>query len=1174
MSNLDIIAQSTPVKLAWLLEIAGLPYRYYCGAAPDEETIPGMEIAYTDLPLIVDTPTQFAGRLNPTEPSFSIDSARVSLAFQQGKERVDSDPVVVFLKRDHPSKTFAAQLTESVGLFEPTVADPLYLKVDRDLSELPIDEEFGTLFYIHQEPFLVTEFLGDNPDPTSATAYRLKAIARGARDSLGLLRAPIREHIVSPLINNYPIVQYKHCANWRGRFCKLRYAPLDMKGRRIGELNSKGEINSDYSDYVWGFIDLSPSQEQGKKTIAINIQPHYSKNNSKLAAAGGVALTTGEHYFHQVETVEGADDWHGAATTILVGLELGQGTVGTNLEYWIKARANNFDDPNLNEGGDSELTVNDSDTTETWQKLYDTDAGDAIGLFHPRKARTLSRSFSRWVQYIDSFDVIAGHNSIDFELGYILENDIPDGTIFTNAYGLEYKANITLDLLMEADIPLAENQPISTIPWPGSVNIFQAGDNKNTGVDGGWLDVSFLEDGKFKIIPNEDTVFGVLSSNGEDDFKLLGRTPFTMGSGRPIVNTPALIWGYDIYPAETELISPAIGGVYTNRDDEQVSLFGNPLDIIPKWSTLWYPIIPYGEDTFAWRPLSNRDRRVNHSTDEGEGQTGGYTLDTVSNAGRKSLAWGMPAKSTSGDEYECYVAKGFAQEGERYILVDEFISVDSGSVIITWAEPSKFDRVTGEVIRLRQEQRTVSVESIEAISSITGSDKYLIKTTQPLRFSFGDWTDIDEEVWTNSGLDKQGPVIAPGNIPKEADIATFLTYLYTDPNGLGWPTDYLNTDSLNVLQERLLPHFGGDIWTLPFYANKLEVNKIVEGILLLAGCQFALEINADGIQQASIRPADEQLALFATSELSRQLISPLPQTDKDDRLVNTTTINYRFNSDGEPSEQQTKITNIDRDGLSSVDFEPRGRTIDVHGFDQAFIESSESIIVQSLKDSSIQMMRKWSLPRTLWKFSVPLSDGIRSLLGATILVTSDLLEGYDVTNLDSGIIRQPGIVLEQKIDFNKAEVSLVVSSYPGSNATGYNAGFYGIPSILDPTKTLVIPEEAARAFSQSNFEGQVVYDAALFAPQAFDYEVSVAPVHKPDEFISTTITGVGEAFDGSWTITFDDIILHPDDANETFAYRVSPLGYDEDIGFLVLLAFFADASGRLGADNARGNTWL
>lgn len=276
--------RSANSRRSFVLEIAGVPVRYYSGTAPTAKTVPNTAgvLSYADRPGIVNIGTisasyDVAGGVADFSP-FSIDIAI--------RDPLDEyDPVNVLGRTGSKGATFASQVLSTVA--SSTAGGSMTIETDASGLTYP------RLMCIGDEAIWATA-------AGAVAPYTLTYTVRGSAGTLP------QRHVADTVTGDVPLLTSEACF-FRGRRVVL-YAHAERPTGGHGDL----------VEVMRGFIESAPSMTDDATVMTLSVQPITALLDQSVGSADAKAgLVHGWHYFSRerndlmhVQSVDYDTDWY------------------------------------------------------------------------------------------------------------------------------------------------------------------------------------------------------------------------------------------------------------------------------------------------------------------------------------------------------------------------------------------------------------------------------------------------------------------------------------------------------------------------------------------------------------------------------------------------------------------------------------------------------------------------------------------------------------------------------------------------------------------------------------------------------------------------------------------------------------------------------------------------
>lgn len=253
---LDELQRRQGVRPAWLLEIDGIPQRFYSGDPPASTAIPaGYSAVFANIDVSVGE-----SKIDQRKAIVEDGAASVTLTVTRGS---GIDELLLRLRADR-EVSLASTVIASTGATTVTV--------NEDISGWPATG----VIWVGQE----------------AMAYSARTLVSPFQFTInagdrGYYGSQVQEHTVDANQNWFPKVS-DACIAWRGRRARLKVAA----GRRMGQTPT-----ADYLTEVSGFIDRTPTKS-GQQEIQLTIVPDTARLERKIGGDAAVTrLQQGWHAF-------------------------------------------------------------------------------------------------------------------------------------------------------------------------------------------------------------------------------------------------------------------------------------------------------------------------------------------------------------------------------------------------------------------------------------------------------------------------------------------------------------------------------------------------------------------------------------------------------------------------------------------------------------------------------------------------------------------------------------------------------------------------------------------------------------------------------------------------------------------------------------------------------------
>ena len=265
MSRADI--REKEIAYAWLLEIAGLPHRYYSGQRPPAKSIGWGGVEYTDLPFLASIGSQTA-EYSALGGVAEMGGMTVTVKSSQGTEPA-YDPAVVLMRNGRRMSSRAVRLAETLP--HDNVAVDVVL--NRDVAGWPT---IGgrEVFHCGVET-LVAQGGTDTSPPRFIAADR------------AMLGTRVDEHIYDAALGWQPWVT-SEIVTWKGRRVRLLRAAIT--GAPL--------VEDDYEEVLRGELDRPP-QRATNGSVQVGLAPLTVALKKKV---GGDSVITGLVTTHHLYT--------------------------------------------------------------------------------------------------------------------------------------------------------------------------------------------------------------------------------------------------------------------------------------------------------------------------------------------------------------------------------------------------------------------------------------------------------------------------------------------------------------------------------------------------------------------------------------------------------------------------------------------------------------------------------------------------------------------------------------------------------------------------------------------------------------------------------------------------------------------------------------------------------
>lgn len=265
--------QGNQWRLAWLLEVGGVPYRWYGGppgCAPPSVNAFGAT-PYVDTEAVTSVSRQ-TSRLNELGGISDIGGVTVTLA-SRGAYATAGDPASVLMRTGARGVASGAKARLAGSIEHGASVSGGVVYVDRSLGSWPT---FGgqLLFHIGQECFI--------GGATASGPDRFTGCSRAA------IQSRVSTHIYDadrgriPWVTAYPTA-------WRGRFARLR----------VAYVTGKALVDGDYYEVLRGIIDTDPAMAEDGLSVTVHLAPLTAV--LKTGVGGDDQVTRLVHGWHQFE---------------------------------------------------------------------------------------------------------------------------------------------------------------------------------------------------------------------------------------------------------------------------------------------------------------------------------------------------------------------------------------------------------------------------------------------------------------------------------------------------------------------------------------------------------------------------------------------------------------------------------------------------------------------------------------------------------------------------------------------------------------------------------------------------------------------------------------------------------------------------------------------------------
>lgn len=275
MSLTDL--QGNSWRLAWLLEIGGVTYRWWggpVGSTPPTTAVPGLALLnYTDIEAIppggIGTQADQLAELGGVSKVGGLSVRLIS----RGSVAGAGDPAAVLMRTGvrGVASTERAKLVQTIEHATSVSGSTIY--ADRSVMSWPAAAANRYVVHIGQETFVAT---GRSTGPDRFTgATRGIAQTRYAQHTYDPDRGQI------PWMTAYPV-------SWRGRFARLR----------VAYVTGKALVDGDYYEVLRGIIDTDPDLSDDGLSVTVHLAPLTAVLKYQVGGDQSVTrLVRGWHYF-------------------------------------------------------------------------------------------------------------------------------------------------------------------------------------------------------------------------------------------------------------------------------------------------------------------------------------------------------------------------------------------------------------------------------------------------------------------------------------------------------------------------------------------------------------------------------------------------------------------------------------------------------------------------------------------------------------------------------------------------------------------------------------------------------------------------------------------------------------------------------------------------------------
>lgn len=256
------------VRLAWLLEISGVPVRYWAGQAPPAKSIGWGATDYVDIEAI--DATRIGQQVDSLDELGGLgEMGAVSLSLASAGPLADTyDPRVILCRAGPKGAAWSSRLMETLPHALGALAS---VEVEDDPATCPmLGGQY--VFHIGQECFRATG--------VAVGPYRFTGVNRAA------LGSRPQEHLTSARLGFSPLV-YSDAVTWRTRRAVLKAAAIT--GAPL--------VDADYVEIIRGFLDRSPTLAADGLSVQLEIAPLTALVESATGSARSTGLAQGWHRF-------------------------------------------------------------------------------------------------------------------------------------------------------------------------------------------------------------------------------------------------------------------------------------------------------------------------------------------------------------------------------------------------------------------------------------------------------------------------------------------------------------------------------------------------------------------------------------------------------------------------------------------------------------------------------------------------------------------------------------------------------------------------------------------------------------------------------------------------------------------------------------------------------------
>ena len=264
-------------RWAFLLEIGGLPYRFYSGKAPPTAQLYGLEGSLAEQSYFKDVNAitnigDLTASLDTLGGIAEYSSINIKLASDPQSAAL-SNPSIIFSRLGQRAASFVARVVQTIPFDEVPdgVVDPLIIRVDKDMSDLV----YPRFIHVGLETFYA---FGADED---ADGFYVEVSKRALNNTVKGV------HNANVLTGDFPFLYTDEIVAWRSRRCVLKAAEIYNVG--IGN----------YVELMRGFIDVTPSVNQDNTEVEITLTPLIKLVQSELeiTSVRTATMVEGYHYF-------------------------------------------------------------------------------------------------------------------------------------------------------------------------------------------------------------------------------------------------------------------------------------------------------------------------------------------------------------------------------------------------------------------------------------------------------------------------------------------------------------------------------------------------------------------------------------------------------------------------------------------------------------------------------------------------------------------------------------------------------------------------------------------------------------------------------------------------------------------------------------------------------------